>query len=111
MKSSHSGTPIFSPAGAVVAVVLAAVADLFEFSATLLLLLVVSVFPQLMRTAAHRIQKAKRDLGSIRFSPSEFSGYDLNQSFVRMEKRADDTRCTENLIACANANSRFHPEF
>jgi hypothetical protein len=82
MKSSHSGTPILSPAEVVLVVVagvLVVVAGVlavvepepepeFEFAVVELVLLCVSVV-QPIKMAAERTQKIKRDFFSIWFAP------------------------------------------
>src|SRR6185295_3171107 len=72
MKSSHSGTPILSPAEAVVLVVVAGVdfvvAGLFVLSLAVLLL-PVSVLLQPIKMAAHRTQKIRREFLNIGFAP------------------------------------------
>jgi hypothetical protein len=71
MKSSHSGTPIFSPVAAVVEVV-EVVAALFEFAAVLFVfvVVVVSVLLQPTRMAANTTQQMRRVFLNIGLTPS-----------------------------------------
>src|SRR5205814_10278361 len=70
MKSSHSGTPIFSPLDAVVVVVpvVAAVLGLLELPAAVLLFSVVSVLLHPTKMAAHRTAKINKVLFNIGYS-------------------------------------------
>lgn len=82
--------PTLSPVDAVVVVagVEVVVAALFEFSVDVLLLLV-SVVPQPIKTAAHRTQTTRRVLLSIRVTPSEVQiGKHLNRLGSEIEKAA-----------------------
>src|SRR2546423_11187827 len=63
MKSSHSGTPIFSPAGTVAGVDAAVV--LLELPAGVLLLFMLSVLLHPTRIAVHRTAKINRVLLNI----------------------------------------------
>jgi hypothetical protein len=65
MKSSHSGTPIFSPADAVVAAGVDELVVLFELPAIVLLFSVVSVLLHPIRIAVHRTAKINRVLLTI----------------------------------------------
>src|SRR6266480_1056979 len=90
MKSSHSGMPSLSPAGAVLAVLL-------ELPAAVLLLSVVSVLLHPIRMAAHRTAKIKKVFLNIRGTPSKFSGTHEPSIEKGIEKRRHDTREIENL--------------
>jgi hypothetical protein len=71
MKSSHSGTPILSPAE-VVLVVVAGVLAVVEPEPEFELVVVELVLPvvlQPIKIAAERTQKIKRDFFSIWFAP------------------------------------------
>jgi len=72
MKSSHSGTPILSPADVVLVVVVAGVLAFVEPEPEFELAVVELVLPvvlQPIKMAAERTQKIKRDFFSIWFTP------------------------------------------